>query len=208
VSLTHKALDISVASECNAFLGSLERISAINDEYFNSVHACLPMVSQSRLKQEISEELPDADIGALCLSMLLVQQRPSEVESMQSPVYVTTKRIISLLEAAEYWSLSMVQCRVLVTFYEMGHGLHPAESISLSACAKAARFIGLDRDTADRPVTRSDLISAEERRRTRWAIFNMDRLVQYQSSSLKTPADRTVTSVDSSTCATAILYSR
>ncbi|KIW35706.1 uncharacterized protein PV07_02390 [Cladophialophora immunda] len=95
---------------------------------------------------------------------------------MQSSLYITVKNIISLLEATDYLSLEMCQCRLLIVFYEIGHGLFPAASISIAACAQAARTLGLHNQWST-PVTTQHTLDEEERRRVWWAVFNLDRFI-------------------------------
>lgn len=97
---------------------------------------------------------------------------------MQSSLYVKVKGIISLLEATTYHSLETVQSRILVAFYELGHGLHHAATASIGACGKIARFIALHNDLKHPyPEETARGILLEEKRRTMWALHNLDRYV-------------------------------
>jgi hypothetical protein len=93
-----------------------------------------------------------------------------------SSTYTTIKSHISLLEATGFLSLEFIQARILVTVFEMGHGLYPAASISISACARTARALGLNKkrfmDTVSDDFSRQ---RAEEVKRVWWEIVNLDR---------------------------------
>jgi hypothetical protein len=93
---------------------------------------------------------------------------------MQSSLYITVKSVISLLESTNFLSLELVQCRLLVAFYEIGHGISPAASISIAAGARTARALGLNKQWV-RPDFGGHTIDAEEERRVWWAVFNLDR---------------------------------
>jgi hypothetical protein len=93
---------------------------------------------------------------------------------MQSSLYITVKSVISLLESTNFLSLELVQCRLLVAFYEIGHGISPAASISIAAGARTARALGLNKQWV-RPEFGGHTIDAEEERRVWWAVFNLDR---------------------------------
>jgi hypothetical protein len=85
------------------------------------------------------------------------------------------KSVVSLLEATGYNSLDTVQCRIIVAFYEMGHGLYPAASVSIGGCARLAIAIGLNRSKERDMLSDGEMLEEEERGRTWWAIMNLDR---------------------------------
>ena len=121
---------------------------------------------------------PRADFATLCLTILLIQQKPmGKATNMQSPLYFTVTNLITLLETEDSPSLDLAHCRVLVTFYEMGHGLYRAAYVSLAGCARAARGLGLHRKPWRNLEAGSDKLLLEEGKRTRWAIVLMDRFI-------------------------------
>ncbi|KAK3620812.1 hypothetical protein LTR56_020586 [Elasticomyces elasticus] len=96
---------------------------------------------------------------------------------MQSSLYVSMKSIISLLEAVDYHTLETIQCRILLTFYEMGHGMFHIASISIAACSRQARLIGLHKTVIDSSGDGMAEGLLEEKRRAWWVCLNMDRFV-------------------------------
>jgi hypothetical protein len=64
---------------------------------------------------------------------------------------------------------------LLIALYEVGHGIYPAASISMASCARAARNLGLHK-IRSKPLSESE-DEIEEKRRTWWAIHNLDRYV-------------------------------
>jgi hypothetical protein len=102
---------------------------------------------------------------------------------MQSSLYVTVKSIISLLEATSYHSLEFIQCRLLIAFYEMGHGIYPAAAASVGACAKMARFAGFYQESILLSLEDDREIVVEEKKRTLWALHNLDRYSHLNPSS-------------------------
>ena len=119
-----------------------------------------------------------ADYIALCLSMHLIQEKPSGyAQGMQTPLYVLLKNIMSMFTAAGVSSLDVVQCWVLIVFYELGHAIYPACSMSLAACAKLARWIGLHREQEILADSEIATVQSEERKRVWWAVLNLDRCV-------------------------------
>jgi hypothetical protein len=177
-SIGKDVVDLSVRAEALRTVGSLEDFYTVAGIYFNSVHLRMTIVSKKRFLERVAEfpMSASADFAALCLAINLIIQRPSEpVSDMKSPLYASLKSIIGILEGSNYHSLELVQCRLLCAFYELGHGLIPAASVSIGACSRVARVIGLDA-RADQAF-RSGLsgIAEEERRRVWWALLNLDR---------------------------------
>jgi hypothetical protein len=175
------AVNIQVGTEVLKVFGTFDNVREVADTYFDSVALRLPIVSKKRfydcLAMDLTLGMP-AGFGLLCLCMHLSQQPlGSQLESMQSSLYINVKSIVSLLEATSYQSLEYIQCGLLVTFYEMGHGIYPAASISIGACARLARAIRLHKGKNELPESESARLDAEERRRVWWAIVNLDRYV-------------------------------
>lgn len=174
------AVNSIVAEEVRKLLGSQENVITICHAYFNTVHLRLPILSRKQFDETLFESTNTmgADIKALCLAMFLVQQRPQQNgETMQTLSYVSLKTILSLLEVANRPNIQVTQCRVLVAYYELAHGLHPAALLSIGACAKAARLISLQKSIRWDETGNDVFTLDEERRRTWWAIFNLDRCV-------------------------------
>ena len=96
---------------------------------------------------------------------------------VQSPLYATVKSFINVLEASNDVSVDLAHCRVLVTFYEMGHGLHTAAYVSIAGSARLARTLGLHRKPWRYLDADTDKIILEEKKRIWWAIANMDRFI-------------------------------
>jgi hypothetical protein len=121
---------------------------------------------------------PRADFSLLCLlNYLVVQYLPKYEQNVQSSVYATIKGHISLLEATDSLSLEFVQARLLLCLFEMDHGLYPAASISIGACARSARALGLQNKWNQITVYLDDCARqrAEEEKRVWWEIVNLDR---------------------------------
>ena len=178
VSLQKPDVDLRVRTEVLRTLGLMPGVYAMVAIYFSSVHQRVTIISKKRFLEQLPafSTSAGADLAALCLSMnLAVQQPQSRANRMQSPLYAQLKSIISLLEASNYQSLEVVQCRLLCAFYELGHGIHPAVSVSLGACARIYRFLRLELRAGQTPELHSNNIVEEERRRVWWTLVNLDR---------------------------------
>jgi Fungal specific transcription factor domain len=194
--LRQPTVNLAVRTQVFRVLGSLEKMNAISAAFFVGTHQRFPTLSRYRFYTSLqsSETGLRSDFLVLCLCIHLVQHLPSpEVHSMQSSLYLTVKNLISLLEATADISLDIVHCRILVTFYEMGHGLDTAAYISVAACARAARVIGLHRkpwrQTWRQQDTEAQKRLMEEQKRMWWAIVNMDRFINLHAREASFVAD-------------------
>jgi hypothetical protein len=177
-SLRRSTMDIAVRMQAIRILDSVN-MPAVSAEFFAGTHQRLSALSKSRFYRNLPSLNIDAhaDFVVLCLCIYLIQQIPTAgTTSMQSSLYAAVKSLISLLEAGCEISLDTVHCRLLLTLYELGHGLTRAAYISIAACARSARVLGLHK----KPWLNSDRVSilaTEEEKRLWWAIVNADRLI-------------------------------
>jgi len=170
--LSRVAVDVRLRAYALQCFGSLENVHAVVGSYFQTIHQRATIVHRASFLNCLPTILvsASADYVTLCLSMQLLLQQPSaHCQSMQSSLYANAKSTLGLLEALNYQSLEVVQSRLLCVFYEMGHGILPAASISLATCAKVARSMNLHKRSAT-----SDVLE-EERKRTWWMLINLDR---------------------------------
>ncbi|KAE8445557.1 hypothetical protein EG329_013321 [Mollisiaceae sp. DMI_Dod_QoI] len=176
----HETLQKSTVDMVIRIFGSLDDILAASSEFFTGTHQRISAISKLRFDKNLQALTtgPRADFAALCLSIFLIQQMPlGKKTNMQSPLYFNVKNLIGLLEAANGLSLDLLHCRILVTFYEMGHALHTAAYMSVSACARAARALGLHRKRWRNLDAESDKLILEEEKRAWWAVVIMDRFI-------------------------------
>ncbi|KAI5456868.1 hypothetical protein BGZ63DRAFT_80730 [Mariannaea sp. PMI_226] len=192
-SLRRPMVDVIVQKEVFKIIGSRGYMHEIANLYFDSIAKRISIISAQRFYRRLSDIASSscaADFAALCLCVYLVLQVPPQHEnSMQSSLYVTSKSIISLLEATSYHSLEVVQCRVLIAFYEIGHGIYPAAAISIGGCAKMVHFAGFYGNSI-LPSREDEMkLIIEEKKRTLWALHNLDRYLSLSlgESSLTTP---------------------
>jgi hypothetical protein len=134
------------------------------------------------------------DLALLFLSMKLITSRPQDgIDSSQSPIYLSTKRFISLLESAGTASLLLLQANVLVTWFEYGQAIYPAAWMSAGWCIRYGNLLGvnghnealqlLPRLVRQIPsvlrlliyVQQGTWTEQEERRRTWWSVLIADR---------------------------------
>ncbi|EHK50918.1 hypothetical protein TRIATDRAFT_3613, partial [Trichoderma atroviride IMI 206040] len=169
--------------EVRSFLGTPDEMRRISNAYFGSIHYRLPIISEPRFNKNFPTLFTPSgiDFTTLCLCMKLVHTSPSqqvvgETEAV-SPHYLLAKSSIGLLEATGLVTLDAIQSRLLLVLHEVGHGIYPAASVSIGSCARLARHAGLSKDFWHAQKAAITTADAEERRRTWWAIHNLDRYV-------------------------------
>ncbi|KAL3427736.1 DSBA-like thioredoxin domain-containing protein [Phlyctema vagabunda] len=107
----------------------------------------LPIMTPSRLSDKLPSSWEDAtvDFALLCFTILLLTTEPEGEEeecgnlsSNLKSTYVLSKGWSALLEAQGLNSLHLVESRLLLTVFEVLHGLYPAAYISLGAVVRAS----------------------------------------------------------------------
>lgn len=179
-STNHSTLQQSMVDMVMRTFGSFSNIVAISKEFFTGTHQRISAISKLRFEENLRclTTKPQADFATLCLSILLIQQTPmGQATNMQSSLYFKVKNLITLLETRDDLSLDLVHCRVLVTFYELGHGLHRAAYISIGTCARIARALGLHKKRWRNIAAGTDKLALEEEKRTLWEIILIDRFI-------------------------------
>lgn len=111
--------------------------------YFRSVHVWLPVISETTYYAQLSKfrvQSAPADFSVLTLCMFLVCARPvdGELSAQTQSLYALVKSFVALVEAMGTNSLELLQGRLLLTVFEIGHAMYPAAYISAGANVRAA----------------------------------------------------------------------
>jgi hypothetical protein len=141
-------VEVAICRDAIGILGNHDEVTAIATDYFNTLSNRMPFIWRDRFNSRLQSMRtnPHADFSLLCLCIYLVVQYPPKYnQNVRSSVYAIIKGHISLLEASGFLSLEFVQARLLLSIFEIGHGLYPAASISIGACARTARALGLNK---------------------------------------------------------------
>lgn len=180
-SLSRPSLDDIVAQEAFKTLGAVADVQRTSDGFFSSVHEMLPFLSKRKFNARLSTIWlnPSAEFIVLALCMQLIVQLPKDsTENMRSLLYITAKSMITFQESAGRLSIELAQSRLLIAVYELGQGLNPAASISISACAATGYALGVDQKLhAQNFEGSASTIASEEERRLWWSIVIVERYV-------------------------------
>ncbi|KAH8817451.1 hypothetical protein F5884DRAFT_250613 [Xylogone sp. PMI_703] len=173
-------VDIIVGKEASRILGAMDDIKLTTAKYFRTIHIWMPVIAKERFYRRLPDSwiTPHADFIVLLLCIHFISQNPSEEGEVKSSLYAMIKSLISLLESAGYLSVEVVQSRLLMSIFEMSHGIHPAASISIAACARIGDALSLNKKwrqaIPNDPITRA---SAEDERCVWWATIIVDRFI-------------------------------
>jgi hypothetical protein len=140
----------------------------------------MPIVSRRRWELQViypQSLLPTARL--LLCSMSLVAWSPISNDPRQNPrteKYLALKRAFLDAETTGHLSLPLLQGMILLSIYELGHAIYPAAYMSIGTCVRLGLALELEKQRQlDLDSTSYDLEEQEERRRTWWAIFILDR---------------------------------
>jgi hypothetical protein len=158
-------------------LGDIAQVSRICNLYFLSTHAKFPILSEAKLLQGLPslDSTQSMDFVTLCLCIILVQKKPSAggvAPPCYDPLYSLAKLCVGSLEAVGNYSTEAVQSKLLIIWYEVGHGIYPAASISMGSCARSVRYLDFHGHWS--PSKKPDARESEKQAAW-WMAHNLDR---------------------------------
>ncbi|KAI9045456.1 fungal specific transcription factor domain-containing protein [Aspergillus affinis] len=161
-------------------LGDMNEVRGIAARFFEHIHRWMPFISKIRfyelhLQPTFSSQ---SNVVLLLLSLKLITTiPPAESQSPRSALYSTVKHFQLEVEASGALSIQVLQAGVLISLYELGHGIYPAAFLTIGACARYAYALGISVSRTVYTKKVLALVEAEERRRVWWAIVILDRFV-------------------------------
>jgi hypothetical protein len=170
----------------NALIQKLEPLTPENmlSTYAREIEPWFPIVSIPMLSSLLAptwEEIT-LDVAILSLSILLLTTHPpsspddNHDSSEFKSLYLCTKSILASTEGLGINSFSVVKSRILVTLFEVAHGLYPAAYISIGATVRAADALELHPvDGSSPPDFSEDGANREEQILTWCGILVLDR---------------------------------
>ncbi|WYZ41771.1 hypothetical protein EsH8_V_000666 [Colletotrichum jinshuiense] len=132
---------------------------------------------------------PDLALIILCIHLLTIWNCDefSSTAMLEHPLYQAAKRIWVLRKAFSKPKIELVQCGVLISLYELGHGDITRCYQTFGDAASIGRVLGLkpgkyDKEEEDIPADPEE----EQSRSLWWALFIMDKVSHEQSATLWT----------------------
>lgn len=172
--------------EAEAYVGDAEFVIT---QHFATTHGWMPVISRKKIFQQLADEQarhkPDFVILLYCMKLLMWWPPEHDLSmrtSARTAAYTTARLLLHEMESAGLLSIQVLQAKVLLCFYEMGHAIYPAAYISVGACARYGQALGIDQvNTTTEVLTITEAMDHEEQRRCWWAIIILDRFINLGS---------------------------
>lgn len=188
----------------------IRRVSGVSPKdvastYSRTIRPWFPFISEPKLCNHLSSNWHDMtlDLVVLCLAIDLFSTPPplgpkeERVGSDFMSLYMLAKGWIISIEGLGINSLEVVQSRLLITLFEVAHGLYPAAYISIGATVRAAEALAVY-SGADVALSLSiaEDMDKEESMKTWIGILVLDRLVALSNNLCLSPNTRCLDFVD------------
>ncbi|KOC08234.1 hypothetical protein AFLA70_178g002061 [Aspergillus flavus AF70] len=185
--LTSDNIAHTIRTQVFTIIGDESRIRAVAAVYFRTIHPWFPILAEGpfyeRLTYILTYTSPDLSLLTLCMVLLGAKPVDDEIPPRMRSLYILLKGFIATLEAIEINSLELLQCRLLLTIFEVGHGMYPAAYISMGSNVRAAVALGANEvSKAQLEETFKSPGRAEEARRIWRGIVITDRYVSLESN--------------------------
>ncbi|KAH8800631.1 fungal-specific transcription factor domain-containing protein [Xylogone sp. PMI_703] len=166
---------------CQMTIDYLERV------YFQKIHALTPFIHIARFKEAICLAKPlQPPLYLRCAMWALAASLCPQYINLQERLYRRSRSLLELaeLECSGNEQIAVLQAWALVARYELLNRMSYSALLTTGRAVRMAQNMGLfrlDRSPREREILRlpdaRDWTEAEERRRTFWAIFCLDRFV-------------------------------
>ncbi|KFY98270.1 hypothetical protein V498_01535 [Pseudogymnoascus sp. VKM F-4517 (FW-2822)] len=189
LDLTPSNIRYTLEAQVSSVIGDGLQLREAAATYFRTVHTWLPAISETAYYAKLSRfrvEAAPSDFSVLTLCIFLVCAMPvnSDISLETRRLYILIKSFIAMLEAVGMNSLAMLQGRLLLTTFEIGHAMYPSAYISAGANIQAAVRLGASAVTSrDLFKAFPDARLAAEARQTWHGIVITNRYASLESNS-------------------------
>ncbi|KAF2817754.1 uncharacterized protein BDZ99DRAFT_23774 [Mytilinidion resinicola] len=150
-------------------------------QYWNKVHSWMPIISKKRFYDHSLNPLisRDVDVVLLLSAMRLLLWHPAQ-EPCPETEYMAIRHAIIEAENLGVFTLQLLQAKILLTIYELGHALYPAAYLSVGSCARFGIAVGVNQclQATNLSTSPEAALETEEKKRTWWAVLMLDRTMQ------------------------------
>jgi hypothetical protein len=168
---------MTIPQEVLSQIGSPAATREIADSYFDTIHSWLPFIWKRKISQLTASAYmhPDPGMATLLIAMKMITSAAGSPSGNR--LYRIAKGYLTILEDCGFLTLGVLQAAVLITLYEIGHGVYPAAYISIGHCARLGHLMGLHGNSSisksfKQPTSWGE---TEEIRRTWFAVLILDR---------------------------------
>ncbi|KAF9239047.1 transcriptional regulator family: Fungal Specific TF [Penicillium roqueforti] len=166
-----------IPSYVRPFMGDNTGLQRIATRYYQCVHPWLPIISKRKVYDQLLNPLSPLRTDAVFLCLCMDLFSPLQNDNPWTPLYSTIRRLFTEMQVAGILSMETLQGCILLAVYEIGHAMYPAVQVSIGLCLKYSLALGIGwTSSVDGPISDTPWVEAEERRRTWWAIFMLERI--------------------------------
>lgn len=170
---------ITIPQELLSQIGSPAATRQIADSYFDTIHSWLPFVWERKFSQVTAfvDMHPDPAVAILLVAMKMITTAASN--PFRNRLYRIVKGYLTVLEDSGFLTLGVLQAAIIITLYEIGHGIYPAAYMSIGRCARLGQMMGLHGNSSISKSFRKPTSwgETEEIRRTWFAVLILDRYI-------------------------------
>ncbi|KAL7917891.1 hypothetical protein ACQKWADRAFT_331500 [Trichoderma austrokoningii] len=168
---------MTIPQELLSHTGTSAAAREIADSYFDKIHSWLPFIWKRKISQfTASVDIhPDPGMTTLLAAMKMITSAAGS--PLGNQLYIIVKGYLTVLEDSGLLTIGVLQAGILITLYEIGHGIYPAAYMSIGRCARLGHMMGLHGNS---PISKSfkqptSWGETEEIRRTWFAVLILDR---------------------------------
>ncbi|KAL9115940.1 MAG: hypothetical protein Q9227_000308 [Pyrenula ochraceoflavens] len=178
--------NLPVPGDVLMLLGDPQEFQNLADKYFQTVHTWLPVVSKRRLYQQLhapsAQSTADLALLFLCIKLLVHVPPDDDGTGSVDTIYQAAKQFFNAVESGGIMTLRLVQAAILISAYEVAHGIYPAAFLSTGHAARLSQTIGLHDRRRLMFALPGTWQGQEELRRVWWAVLILDRYVNFGSA--------------------------
>jgi hypothetical protein len=136
----------TIRAQVLTVIGDDSKIHEAATIYFRTIHSWFPVVAKRSYYERLSTirdyACPDVCLLTLCIFLHGGVPVNGELPPRMRSLYILIKGFVASLDAIGINSLDLLQCRLLLTIFEVGHGMYPAAYISMGSNVRAAVALG------------------------------------------------------------------
>ncbi|KAL2831615.1 hypothetical protein BJY01DRAFT_260516 [Aspergillus pseudoustus] len=145
--LTLGTLGQNVQSHVFAIIGNEEAIALSATIFFSTIHPWFPIVNRDSyyrgLSRFRSEASPEFSLLTLCMYLLGLYPTDGDMSGQMHGQYILASALVASLTAAGVGSVNVLQARILLSLFEVGHGKYSAAYASMGGNVRAAADMGI-----------------------------------------------------------------
>lgn len=166
----------SIDAGLSILIGNVYSNKEFISSYFSFVHPWIPFLSKKRFTERVINPLgaTQTENTLLIASMKLVAETVLESDPRTS-LYNSVKTTFLRLEILGILEFRILQAMILLTLYEIGHGIYPAAYMTIGNCIRYGSALEVDLAIENTTTGSFNAVDLEERRRSWWSILLLDR---------------------------------